>query len=102
MRNRVLRGAIIGCVVCICVFVLHMFDVFQTLEWKSWDLRMRLFSDPTLASTDIVLFLIDQQSLDVYEQEQGLAWPWPRHRPQRVRGAVPAPASPAERTGWGP
>ncbi len=78
MKNRVLRGVLIGGVVFACVFVLYALDVFQPLEWRSWDLRLRMFSNPTRASEDIVLFLIDQQSLDVYEQEQGLAWPWPR------------------------
>lgn len=78
MKNRVLRGVFIGGVVFACVFVLYALDVFQPLEWRSWDLRLQMFSNPTRASEDIVLFLIDQQSLDVYEQEQGLAWPWPR------------------------
>ncbi len=78
MKNRLLRGACIGGVVFACVFALYIPDVFQPLEWRSWDLRLQLFSHPSHASKDIVLFLIDQQSLDVYEQEQGLAWPWPR------------------------
>jgi len=37
-----------------------------------------LFSKPSHADEDIVLFLIDQYSLDVYEEQQGLPWPWPR------------------------
>ncbi len=78
MKNRVFRGFMIGAVVFAGVFVLYVLDVFQPLEWKSWDLRLRLFSRPSQASEDIVLFLIDQESLDIYEQEQGLAWPWPR------------------------
>jgi adenylate cyclase len=78
MKNRILRGVFIGGVVFACVFVLYALDVFQPLEWRSWDLRLRMFSNPTRASEEIVLFLIDQQSLDVYEQEQGLSWPWPR------------------------
>jgi len=52
--------------------------VTRPLEWKSWDLRLRLFSDASRASKDIVIFLVDQYSLDVYEKQQGLSWPWPR------------------------
>lgn len=78
MKNRFFRGFLIGAVVFGCVFVLVLLDIFQSLEWKSWDLRLRLFSRPSRASEDIVLFLVDQESLDVYEQEQGLSWPWPR------------------------
>lgn len=58
--------------------LVHQLGIFRPLEWKSWDLRLRLFSDPGRASRDIVIFLIDQYSLDVYEKEQGLTWPWPR------------------------
>ena len=62
----------------ILVFLLQEFQLFQPLEWKSWDLRLRLFSKASHADKDIVLFLIDQYSLDVYEKQQGLPWPWPR------------------------
>lgn len=57
---------------------LHFLNVFQALEWKSWDARLRLFADPERAGGDIVLILVDQYSLDVYEAQQGLSWPWPR------------------------
>ena len=50
----------------------------RPLEWNSWDLRLRLFADTSKASRDISIFLIDQYSLDVYEKQQGLSWPWPR------------------------
>ncbi|MGD9346535.1 MAG: adenylate/guanylate cyclase domain-containing protein [Candidatus Aminicenantes bacterium] len=78
MKKKLVRGLVIGGIVWSLVFLLYRTQVFQPLEWQSWDLRMRLFSDPSLASEDIVIFLLDQQSLDVYEQEQGLSWPWPR------------------------
>jgi len=68
----------VGLVVFLIAIILHFTHVFRLLDWKTWDLRLRLFADPSRASQDIVLFLIDQDSLDVYEQEQGLSWPWPR------------------------
>lgn len=67
-----------GAAVFILTLVLFYLNVFKPLEWKSWDLRLKMFSDPSQASKDIVLFLIDQESLDIYEKEQGLSWPWPR------------------------
>jgi len=78
MKKKLVRGLVIGGVVWVLVVVLYKTHVFQTLEWQSWDLRLRLFSDSAEASEDIVLFLVDQQSLDVYEKEMGLSWPWPR------------------------
>lgn len=78
MKKRFVRGVIVGLSAFFFALLLHYFHLFHLLEWKSWDLRLRLFSSPSQASEEIVLFLIDQRSLDVYEQEQGLPWPWPR------------------------
>jgi len=78
MKNRYIRGSAVGAAVFILTLIFFYLNVFRPLEWKSWDLRLQMFSDPSQASKDIVLFLIDQESLDVYEKEQGLSWPWPR------------------------
>jgi len=78
MKNRFFRGLIIGCAAFLLAVILHFLGIFHHLEWKSWDMRLRLFSNPSQASKDIVLFFIDQDSLDIYEREQGLSWPWPR------------------------
>jgi len=78
MKNRIIRGLIVGIAVFIITLILYYLNLFCVLEWKSWDLRLHLFSHPSQASDDIVLFLIDQESLDVYERGQGVSWPWPR------------------------
>ena len=77
-RKRSGRGALVGLGAFALALVVYTLGIFRPLEWRSWDLRLRLFSDPTRASRDIVLFLINQYSLDIYEKEQGLTWPWPR------------------------
>jgi adenylate cyclase len=78
MKNKLLRGLIVASIVFALTFILYVTHVFDVWEWKTWDLRSRLFSDSSRASKNIVLFLVDQDSLDVYEQNQGLPWPWPR------------------------
>lgn len=78
MQKKILRGILVGLAASSAAFLFLIFDVVQSLEWKSWDARLRLFSHPSRASPDIVIFLIDQYSLDVYEEQQGLSWPWPR------------------------
>lgn len=78
MKNRVVRGLVVGLSAFLLAFLFHSLHLLRPLEWKSWDLRLRLFSNPSQANRDIVLFFIDQESLDVYEKEQGLSWPWPR------------------------
>lgn len=77
MRSKLGRGLVIGAAVFALAAVLHLAHFFDVWEWKTWDLRLRLFSSPAKASEDIVIFLVDQDSLDVYEQ-QGVPWPWPR------------------------
>jgi adenylate cyclase len=78
MKNKKIRGLAVGAAVFLFILVLFQLNAFRALEWKTWDLRLQQLSDPSEASDDIVILLIDQESLDVYQQEQGLSWPWPR------------------------
>jgi len=78
MSKKLFRGLAVGALVFLAAVLLHALNVLRPLEWKSWDLRLHLLSDPSRASRDIVLILIDQESLDVYEKSQGMPWPWPR------------------------
>lgn len=77
MKNKLFRGLIVAIVVFVITFILFTARIFDVWEWKTWDLRLRLFSDPSRASEIIVLFFVDQESLDFYER-QGISWPWPR------------------------
>jgi len=78
MKNKILYGLLVGAAAFLIALLLHSLHLFQALEWKSWDARLRLFSNPEHASQDIVLILVDQKSLDVYTKQQSLSWPWPR------------------------
>jgi adenylate cyclase len=77
-RKKALRGALVGLAVFTVSLLFGLLGAFRTLEWRSWDARLRLLADPGRASSDIVLLAVDQYSLDVFEKEQGLGWPWPR------------------------
>jgi adenylate cyclase len=78
MKNKLFRGLFVAIIVFAITFALYVAHIFDVWEWKTWDLRLRLFSDSSRASKNIVIFLVDQNSLDVYEQEMGVSWPWPR------------------------
>jgi adenylate cyclase len=78
VKKKWFRGCLLGVLVFGLTLGLWMAGAFKVLEWKSWDLRLRLLSDPADADDDIVLILIDQSSLDVYSEQQGISWPWPR------------------------
>jgi adenylate cyclase len=77
-RIRLLRGTAIGLGAFLFVAILTTASFFETIERKSLDWRFRTFSRPEEASNQIVLVVVDQASLDYYEAEQGLPWPWPR------------------------
>lgn len=77
MRRKILRGVIVGLAAGAFVCIPAALKVFDHLEWKFWDLRLRLLADPERAADEIVGIVIDQYSLDVYGG-QGLPWPWPR------------------------
>jgi len=78
LHKRLFRGLWVGLGALALALLLHGLKVVQPLEWKSWDARLRLLARPERAGQDIVIFLIDQYSLDFFEKQQGLPWPWPR------------------------
>ena len=78
MDKKIVRGSLVGAASFGIGYALFALQLFQPLEWKSWDSRLRLFSSPGRADQNIVLVLVDQYSLDIYEKQQGLPWPWPR------------------------
>jgi adenylate cyclase len=78
MSKKLIRGLAAGTAVFLVALLLDASGAFRPLEWKAWDLRLRLLSRPSQASKDIALIMIDQESLDVYEKSQQLPWPWPR------------------------
>ncbi len=77
-KGKIFRGIVIGVLSFLTALLLYELQFFRQLEWKSWDLRLRQLSDASAVEENIVIFLIDQYSLNVYEKQQGLSWPWPR------------------------
>ncbi len=78
MKSKAGRGVLVGLAAAAFAFALHLTGVLGPLEGKSWDARLRLLARPSGASPDIVLVHIDQPSLDFFEKQQAVAWPWPR------------------------
>ncbi|MCL2244481.1 MAG: adenylate/guanylate cyclase domain-containing protein [Treponema sp.] len=77
LGKKIVALIIIG-IIFIVTSGLHLLGVFNFLEYKSYDLRVRLMAGYTRASNDIIVILLDQHSLDWAQQERGWGWPWPR------------------------
>ena len=62
------------------IALLHLLGVFHYLENKSYDMRVRFWAASTYSvpSDEIVVVLLDQDSIDWALSERGWGWPWPR------------------------
>jgi class 3 adenylate cyclase len=76
--GKKLAALIITGLVFIVIACLHFLGGFHFLENKSYDLRVRLTAEQVRPSDDIIIILLDQDSLDWAQQERGWGWPWPR------------------------
>nr|AGS51957.1 adenylate cyclase [uncultured bacterium contig00003] len=83
MRKKIKIGkGHIAPVITIIVFLaiggLNILGVFNFLEYKSYDLRVKLMAKFTRPSDDIIVILLTQDCLDWAQKERGWGWPWPR------------------------
>jgi len=58
--------------------LLDFTGVFRFLENKTYDLRISILAGFDRPSDDIIVILINQDSLDWAKVERGWSWPWPR------------------------
>ncbi|MDR0586181.1 MAG: CHASE2 domain-containing protein, partial [Treponema sp.] len=69
-------------VIVLCVFagtgLLRLAGAFDYFEYKAYDLRVNFFANSSRPSDDIIVVLLDQQSIDWANAERGWPWPWPR------------------------
>lgn len=66
------------------LIILHELSIFELFELKTLDWRFRVLSSPRESSSDIVIVVVDQKSLDYYEKFESVPWPWPRGLYQTV------------------
>ncbi|MDR2897417.1 MAG: adenylate/guanylate cyclase domain-containing protein, partial [Spirochaetaceae bacterium] len=76
--HKITKIGVVSLLVFAVVAALEWGQVFSYLEYKAYDARVLLFAKTTRPSDDIVLILLDQNSLDWAQQTRGWGWPWPR------------------------
>lgn len=76
-KKNTLWGLAISLGVAAVVALLFLANVFQRLEWMSYDMRAAMFRASRAAHPDIALVLVDEASLKAMNPLVG-RWPWPR------------------------
>ncbi|MDR1972734.1 MAG: adenylate/guanylate cyclase domain-containing protein [Treponema sp.] len=71
-----------ACIIAALVFavsaLLMIAGALNFPEYKTYDFRARLLAGQTRPSDDIIVILLQQESLDWAQRERGWGWPWPR------------------------
>jgi adenylate cyclase len=75
--RRVVTGLMIGIAGALLAWGTGLFQFMQTVELKTYDLRVRALTDVSRANPDIVIVNIDDASVRKLEPLVG-RWPWPR------------------------
>lgn len=77
LGRKLLIGVLLGLVTAGVTAALGLLSFARTVELKTYDLRMRVVTDPQQARREIVLVDINEDSLRRLEPTVG-RWPWPR------------------------
>jgi adenylate cyclase len=78
LRHRILRGLVVGLCAGVLAVATWSLGTLESVEYRTWDSRVRFFADKSEQHEDIVMVLLDQDSLDWTEDTFGLSFPWPR------------------------
>ncbi len=78
LSARPARALIIGLASALAGTILLVTGAVDGPERTTWDWRVRTLASPTSATDDIVLVLVDQESLQLMSSENAIDWPWPR------------------------
>jgi class 3 adenylate cyclase/CHASE2 domain-containing sensor protein len=76
--SKTIAAPIIAVLIFAAMLVLHFLGAFDYLEFKTYDLRVRLMAPYSRPSDEIIVVLLDDQSLNWAQENRGWSWPWPR------------------------
>ncbi len=78
LNNKFARTVIITVGTTLFSVLFFALNVLSYPENKVYDTMMRATADSSMPSDDIMVILLDQESIDWAQQEYGWSWPWPR------------------------
>jgi class 3 adenylate cyclase/CHASE2 domain-containing sensor protein len=71
-------AVIIGIAVFVISFFAYHFGLLDQLEYRAYDFRVVMMAKSTRPSDDIMIVVVDQDSIDWAQEERNWSWPWPR------------------------
>ena len=82
--KKIVEGTLVALASAAVALLLWTSGWLDRWEYRTWDWRASVMARPAPSSAKIRLVLLDQNSLDWGQRENGLSWPWPRE----VYGAI--------------
>ncbi|MCL2602045.1 MAG: adenylate/guanylate cyclase domain-containing protein [Treponema sp.] len=76
--HKNLAALVIVLAVAGAVTVSHLAGALDAIEFRFYDARVKLFASSSRPSDDIIVVLLDQDSIEWAQQARGWGWPWPR------------------------
>ncbi|NWF56562.1 MAG: CHASE2 domain-containing protein [Syntrophaceae bacterium] len=76
-NGKIISGVLIGLLAWGFVFLLYAGNLLESYELKTYDHLSRLKALRSPAPEEVVLIVVDQNSLEA-AQKEGINWPWPR------------------------
>jgi adenylate cyclase len=76
-KGKIISGALIGLLAWVLVLLLYSGNILESYELKNYDQLCQLKADRSPAPEEVVLIVVDQNSLEAARKE-GINWPWPR------------------------
>ena len=78
LSQKPIRALLVGLASAVLGVILILTGAMDGPERTLWDWRVRLLASPTDATDDVVLVLIDQESIELMSEQNAVDWPWPR------------------------
>ena len=82
--KKIVEGALVALASAAVALLLWVSGALDRWEYRTWDWRASVMARPAPSTGKVRLVLLDQNSLDWGQRENGLSWPWPRE----VYGAI--------------
>ncbi|MDR0602125.1 MAG: adenylate/guanylate cyclase domain-containing protein [Treponema sp.] len=76
--GKTIAAPVIAALIFAALLLLYFGGIFNYLEYKTYDFRVRIMAHYSRPSDNVVIMLVDQESIDWAQANRGWSWPWPR------------------------